>query len=57
MVLGMDWMKGVSPINFDFNRMKVSFEKEGKRMTITGGREAGMCKLMAGKGLKRAMKG
>ena len=25
-VLGVDWMKGVSPISFDFNRIEVSFE-------------------------------
>lgn len=50
-------MKGVSRISFDFNRMEVSFEKEGKRMTITGGREARMCKLMIGKGIRRVMKG
>ena len=50
-------MKGVSLISFDFNRMEVSFEKEGKRMTITGGREARMCKLITGKGLRRVMKG
>lgn len=27
-VLGVDWMKRVNPISFDFNRMEVSFEKE-----------------------------
>ena len=26
-VLGIDWMKGVIPISFDFNRMEVSFNK------------------------------
>ena len=36
MVLGVDWMKEVSPINFDFNRMEVSFEKDGKKMTLPG---------------------
>ena len=57
MVLGVDWMKGVCPISFDFNCMEVSFEKEVERMTIIGGREVGMCKLMTGKGLRRVMKG
>ena len=30
-VLGVDWMKGVSPISFDFNKMEVSLlkRKEG----------------------------
>ena len=36
-VLGVDWMKGVSSISFDFNRMEVSFEKERRRMTLTSG--------------------
>ena len=31
-VLGVDWMKQVSPISFDFNRMEVTFEKGGKKM-------------------------
>ena len=34
-VLGLDWMKGVRPISFDFNRMEVSFEKEGRRLILT----------------------
>ena len=57
MVLGVDWMKGVNPISFDFNCMEVSFKKEGKRMTITGGRKDGMYKLMTGKKLRKVMKG
>ena len=32
-VLGVDWMKDVSPISFDFNKMEVTFAKEGKQMT------------------------
>lgn len=56
MVLGVDWMKGVSPISFDFNRMEVSFDKEGKRMTLKGGRETGTCKLITGKRLHKAFK-
>ena len=38
MVLGVDWMKRVSPITFDFNRMEVSFEKGGRNMTLAGGK-------------------
>lgn len=36
-VLRVDWMKGVSPISFDFNRMEVFFE-EGRKMTLSGGK-------------------
>lgn len=55
-VLGVDWMKGVSPISFDFNRMEVSSEKEGKRMTLTSGQEVATCKMIMGKRLQRVLK-
>lgn len=57
MVLGVDWMKGVSPISFDINRMEVSIEKEGRRMILTGGKEAGTCKMITGKRLQKVLKG
>ena len=57
MVLGVDWMKGVSPISFDFNRMEVSFEKEGRKMTLSGGKEMGTCNMISGKRLQRVIKG
>ena len=43
-VLGVDWMKHISPICFDFNKMEVTFEKEGKHMTLMGSKELGICK-------------
>lgn len=55
-VLGVDWMKGVSPISFDFNKMEVSFEKEGRRMTLSGDKEAGTCKMISGRGYKECSK-
>ena len=55
-VLGVDWMKEVSPISFDFNRMEVSFEKGGRRWTLFGGREAGVCKMITGKKLQKVFK-
>ena len=39
-VLEVDWMKNVSPICFDFNKMEVTFEKESRRMTLIGSAEA-----------------
>ena len=55
-VLGVDWMKHVSLICFDFNRMEVMFEKEGRRMTLLGSKEVGMCKMITGKRLQRILK-
>ena len=37
--------------------MEVSFEKEGKRMTLTGGKETGSCKMTNGRRLPRMLKG
>ena len=42
-------MKEVSPISFDFNRMEVSFEKGGRRLTLSGERKAGVCKMITAK--------
>lgn len=54
--LGVDWMKQVSPICFDFNRMEVTFEKEGKRMTLVDSKEVGVCKMITGKRLQKILK-
>ncbi|XP_052198354.1 uncharacterized protein LOC127805643 [Diospyros lotus] len=45
-VLGVDWMKMVSPLVFDFNKLEVTFEMEGKKLTLTGSLETGECKLI-----------
>ena len=47
-VLGVDWMKMVSPLIFDFNELEVTFELGGKRLTLTGSLEEGECKLVIG---------
>ena len=50
-VLGVDWMKEVSPVNFDFNKMEVTLEKEGRRVVLQGNMEVGTCKMIKGKKL------
>jgi len=55
-VLGVDWMKGVSPISFDFNKMEVTFEKDGKKKTLTGSQKYGVCKMISGKRLQMTFK-
>ena len=52
-VLGVDWMKHVSLICFDFNKTEVTFEKEGRRMTLIGSKEVGVCKMIMGKCLQK----
>ena len=56
MVLGVDWIREISPICFDFNKIEVTFEKGGKRMTITGNAEISTCKLISGKRLHKLFK-
>ena len=55
-VLGVDWMKEVSPISFDFNKMEVTFEKEGWRKTLVGSHKVGVCKMISRKRLHRMLK-
>ena len=49
-------MKHVTPICFDFNRMEVTIEKEGRMMTLVGSKEVGMCKMITGKRLQKIIK-
>lgn len=55
-VLGVDWMKGISPISFDFNKMEVTFEKDGSKKVLMGNPEVGVCKIISGKRLQRILK-
>lgn len=50
-VLGVDWMRTVSPLVFDFNILEVTFEKEGQKITLRGRTKMGDCKLVIGKRL------
>lgn len=50
-------MKGVSSISFDFNQMEVSFEREGRRMILTGGKKDGTCRMITGRRLQKVLKG
>jgi len=52
-MLGVNWMKNVSPICFDFNKMKVTFENENRRMTLTGTIETRLCKMISRRSYKR----
>lgn len=45
-----------SPICFNFNRMEVTFEREGKGITLVGSKEARVCKMIMGKRLQKMLK-
>jgi hypothetical protein len=36
MVLGIQWLKSLGPILWDFSALKMEFQKEGKRVSICG---------------------
>ena len=54
-VLGVDWMKTVSPLTFDFNKLEVTVEVEGMRLILLGSLEQGECRLIKGSKLQRMM--
>ncbi|XP_027150147.1 uncharacterized protein LOC113750359 [Coffea eugenioides] len=37
LILGVDWMKCYSPMTFDFQKLSLSFEKEGEMVLLQGG--------------------
>ena len=54
-VLGVDWMRTVSPLTFDFNKLEIMVEIEGRRLTLLGSLEQGECKMIGGKKLQKMM--
>jgi len=55
-VLGVDWMKTVCPISFDFNKFSIAFEKDGRKLTLAGSLDMGLCKMIMGKRLQKMLK-
>lgn len=55
-VLGVDWMKTVSPISFDFNKLEVTFEKHGRKLTLAGSLDTRICKIIIEKKLQKMFK-
>ncbi|XP_026383603.1 uncharacterized protein LOC113279108 [Papaver somniferum] len=41
MVLGVDWMRSVSPVKFDFKKLNKSFMREGNTIELKGGSKEG----------------
>ncbi|XP_026398913.1 uncharacterized protein LOC113294751 [Papaver somniferum] len=53
MVLGVDWMKGMSPMVFDFNKLTVDFSLEGKPIKLQGNSPTTQISMMTGKALRK----
>lgn len=57
MVLGVDWMRKHNPILFDFDKMQLTFKKNGKKVVVQGGEpKAASLKQMTSQALKRFIK-
>lgn len=52
-VLGVDWMKTVNPLIFDFNTLEVTFDKGGRRVTLTGSGDGGKCRAISSSHLQK----
>jgi len=50
-VLGVDWMKTVSPLTFNFNKLEVTVEKGNSKLILKGNMEQGECKWIEGEKL------
>ena len=46
-------MRTVSPLTFDFNKLEVIVEMEGRKLTLVGSLEQGECKMINGRKLKK----
>ncbi|XP_026410826.1 uncharacterized protein LOC113306056 [Papaver somniferum] len=56
MVLGVDWMGGMSPMMFDFNNLTVTFIKAGKHITLQGNTPTAHISMMTGSALHKWLK-
>ena len=52
-VFRVDWMRTVSPLMFDFNRLEVIMEVDGKKLKLVGSLESGECRIITGKKLQK----
>ncbi|CAL1379505.1 unnamed protein product [Linum trigynum] len=51
LVLGLDWLRTVSPVKFDFINLQLFFDLQGQEVVLTGAEDVGDCKAITGKGL------
>ncbi|XP_026447251.1 uncharacterized protein LOC113347788 [Papaver somniferum] len=53
MVLGVDWMKGMSPTVFDFNKLTIELSWEGQTIKLQGNSPTTQLSMMTGKALRK----
>ncbi|KAF9595284.1 hypothetical protein IFM89_038419 [Coptis chinensis] len=56
MVLGGDWLKKCGDVLMNLSKLQLSFKRNGKKITLTGGKEEATLKMMSGHALKRFLR-
>ncbi|XP_026410718.1 uncharacterized protein LOC113305942 [Papaver somniferum] len=56
MVLGVDWMRGMSPMIFDFNKSTAEFSKNGQNIKLQGNIPTAQLSMMSDKALHKWLK-
>ncbi|XP_026452082.1 uncharacterized protein LOC113352482 [Papaver somniferum] len=56
MVLGVDWMRDMSPMLFDFNKLTVTFTKDGESITLQGNTSTAQISMITGSALHKWLK-
>lgn len=36
LIIGVDWMKGYSPMTFDFKKLNLTFDNQGEKVLLQG---------------------
>ncbi|CAN1179522.1 Transposon Tf2-9 polyprotein [Linum perenne] len=49
LVLGFDWLRTVSPVSMDFENLQMTFQWDGKPLTLIGMEETSSCQWLSGK--------
>ncbi|XP_026435782.1 uncharacterized protein LOC113333565 [Papaver somniferum] len=47
LVLGVDWLKQLGDIIFNFSKLSISFRHNGKKITLTGTQDKASCSMMS----------
>ncbi|CAN1845235.1 Transposon Tf2-9 polyprotein [Linum perenne] len=53
LVLGCNWLKTISPVEMDFEKLSMTFQWQGKQPVLQGVEENGCCKSMTGRVLQK----
>lgn len=55
-VLGVEWLKGISPFEMDLNKLKMSFKWAGKKVTLRGITDIAELKFISAAGITNCAK-